>query len=94
MDWKKMVEVLGTQVAERLQGLVEGAEEDLRSYGLAIAKDLIVAVRTGNKTKLLKELYDQAQLLAEVHRIRMSNEANDVLNTVLMVSFKILEVAV
>jgi len=74
MDWKKVVDALGDVLSKRLSALVEGAEDDLRAYGKDIAKGIIVALRSGRQD-LRDELKDQAIMLGEIHRIRVSNEA-------------------
>ena len=73
MDWKAIVKELGDDLTERLQYLVEGAEEDIKAYGLEIAESMVIAVRSGRKD-LQDELGDQLIMLAEIHRIEISRE--------------------
>ena len=83
IDWKKVVEELGSVLSDRLSGLVDAAEDDaegdLQAYGKDIAKGIIVALRSGRKD-LRDELKDQAIMLGEIHRIKLSNEALDMLD--------------
>ena len=88
MDWKLLKTELGDIISESLTGLVEGAEEDLKSYGLEIARSMVVAIRTG-RADLRRELQDQAVMLGEIHRIRFNNEAQSVLNKVMDIGMRI-----
>ncbi len=88
IDWKKVVEELGSVLSDRLSGLVEGAAEDLEAYGKDIAKGIIVALRSG-RTDLIDELRDQAIMLAEIHRIKVSNEALDMLDLAGNIALKV-----
>lgn len=73
MDWKAIVKALGDDMSDRLQYLVDGAEEDIQEYGMAIAESMIIAVRSGRKD-LQDELGDQLSLLAETYRVTLSRE--------------------
>ncbi len=73
---------LSNIVTENLTELVEGAAADLKTYGTAIAADMIAALRAGD-TELRAELSDQLRALGEVHRIRLVQAQWDTLNRVL-----------
>jgi hypothetical protein len=88
MDWKVIREELGDIISESLTELVEGAEADLKAYGVEIARGMIVAIRTG-RNDLRRELQDQAVMLGEVHRIRVSNEAKVVLDKVIDIGMRL-----
>ena len=88
IDWKKVVEELGGVLSERLEDLGEGAAEDLQAYGKDIAKGIIVALRSG-RTDLIDELRDQAIILAEIHRIKLNNDALDMLERAGDIAWKI-----
>lgn len=70
VNWDELAGELGGEVGAALRGLVAGAEEDLKEFGAAIAKDLVRAVRAGRED-LQAELVDQARALAEIHRIHL-----------------------
>jgi hypothetical protein len=55
-----------------LDGLIQGAKEDLEEFGKAIAADLIRAVRE-KREDLLGELGHQLEVIAEINRIRLVN---------------------
>lgn len=88
MNWGKISKELGGIVSDSLKELAEGAEEDLKAYGEAIANSMIVAVRTGRED-LRREVVEQAKLLAETHRIRVAKEANGVLEKILSVAVRV-----
>lgn len=70
MNWEAFVEGLGDEATAALKGLVDGAQEDLKTYGKAIAKDMVAAVRD-NRPEIQSELREQLKVLAEIHRIRL-----------------------
>ena len=72
VDWAGLEGELAGEVKDALKGLVSGAEEDLRAYGVAIGKDLVRAIRE-KRPDLITELEHQAQALGEVNRIRVVN---------------------
>jgi len=88
MDWKLLKTELGNILSESLAELVEGAEEDLKAYGLEIARSMVVAIRTG-RADLRRELQEQAVMLGEVHRIRFNNEARVVLDKIMDIGMRI-----
>ncbi len=88
MDWKLMKMELGALISESIVELVEGAEEDLKTYGLEIANNMIVAIRLGRED-LRRELQDQLVMLGEIHRIKVSNAGEAVLNRVIDIGMRI-----
>jgi hypothetical protein len=88
LNWTLIRKEIGDILSESLADLVEGAEEDLKSYGAEIANNMIVAIRTGRKD-LQRELQDQFVMLGEIHRIRLTNEAEVVLGRVIDIGMRI-----
>ena len=69
IDIKALAGTVKDVVLDGLNGLVDGAEEDLRAFGQAIAEDLVRVAATGNPA-LVAEVVAQARALGEVQRIR------------------------
>jgi hypothetical protein len=88
MNWKVIREELGSIVSESLYELVEGAEDDLREFGMEIARGMIVALRTG-RDDLRRELQDQVVMLGEIHRIKVNTAAKDVLDKVIDIGMRL-----
>ena len=88
LDWKIIREELSSVISESLYELVEGAEEDLKAYGVEIANSLIISMRTG-RADLRRELQDQCVMLAEIHRIRLNTAAKDVLDNVINIGMRL-----
>lgn len=93
MNWKLVREELSGVISDSLVELVEGAEEDLKTYGVEIANGMIIAMRLG-RADLRAELKDQVGMLAEIHRIRLSNEAEVMLNKIIDIGMRIGRAAV
>lgn len=83
-DWNQLASGLKEEALTGLQGLVDGAKEDLQAFGQAIATDLIRAVRE-KREDLLSELGHQLQVLAEVNRIRLVNATWAQITSIVMV---------
>jgi predicted neutral ceramidase superfamily lipid hydrolase len=88
LNWKIIREELSGVISDSLAELVEGAEDDLKAYAVGIANSLIIAVRTG-RADLRQELQDQVVMIAEIHRIRISNEAEVVLNKIVNIGMRL-----
>ena len=88
LNWKIIREELSGVIEDSLAELVEGAEEDLKSYGVEIANSLIIAMRTG-RADLRRELQDQFVMLAEIHRIRLNTAAKDVLDNIINIGMRL-----
>lgn len=88
MNWTIIKGELGDIISESLTELVEGAEEDLKAYSIEIARGMIVAMRTG-RADLRRELQDQVVMLGEIHRIRLSNEAEALLNKTIDIGMRL-----
>lgn len=69
-DTDKLKTEIGGTLAQGLAGVVEGAAEDLRAFGLSIAGDLLEARLTGD-ARSEAALIDQLKVLAEINRIRV-----------------------
>lgn len=88
INWRELRDELGDIVTETLEGLAEGAKEDLQVVAKAIANDMLVAVRMGRRD-LLDDLIDQGRILAEIHRIRMADAAYDALARIADLAFRV-----
>ena len=82
MNWEALETELSAILKDSLDGVVNGAQEDLKTYGKAIARDLVVVIQA-NRTDLMDELFDQAILIAEVHRISLNRRAKVTLEKLL-----------
>lgn len=72
VDWEGLALELRGEVLEGIKPFVEGAQEDLREFGAAIAKDMVRAVRE-RREDLIRELGHQLEVLGELNRIRLVN---------------------
>jgi hypothetical protein len=78
VNWEAIAAQIGLTLTGSLKDLITGTAEDIRTYGTAIARDMLGAVREPDVAKreaLLSELKGQARSLAELNRIRLNNEA-------------------
>lgn len=80
--WDALQGRLASTIVEGLRGLVDGAEEDLRTFGLYIATDLVNAIRR-NDAAWEAEVRAQARVLLEVSRLRAVNANHAILMQVL-----------
>lgn len=80
--WPLVTQRFGTILVQSVQDLVEGAEEDLRTFGLAIARNTVLAIVSRDE-EWLSELRGQAQGLLEINRIRVSNESRELVLRIL-----------
>ncbi len=92
IDWKAIVDEIGDLASERLEYLVDSGKDDLKAYGKDIAKSLVVAIRSGSQD-LQDEIYEQVEMLAEIHRIELNREAKQFLQDVLEVGLRVGKVA-
>jgi hypothetical protein len=88
VDWATLASGLKDEALAAFKGYIEGAEEDLQAYGGAIATDALRAAREGRED-LFQELREQAKVLAEIHRIRLSGLTWDQVGNVLAALGKI-----
>ena len=70
-DLEALAKELGGVGLEILKGKLGGAEADLKKFGAAIGKDMLVAVSTGDDA-WQAELVDQIKGLGELNRIRLN----------------------
>lgn len=76
IDWERIVEDAAEEGKEALKEFLDGAAEDLKTFGKEIAKDMIQAIRDGRED-LVAQLKAQGRTLAEAHRIRLNHIAWD-----------------
>lgn len=96
INWDEVHDALEAEVKEALAGLIEGAEDDLKSYGRDIAVNMVIALQSGNAA-MREELVAQAETLAEIHRIKAVNAQwaliGSIQKAVYGVAFRLLGVA-
>jgi hypothetical protein len=80
--WAVLEGRIGHTIVEGLQGLVDGAAEDLRTFGLTIAEDMVRAIQRGD-AEWEHEIKAQARLLLEINRLRAVNANYAILMQVL-----------
>ncbi len=80
--WALLEGELGKLIANGIRGLVEGAEEDLRTFGLFMAQDMVTAIRRGDAA-WAREIKAQAKILLEINRLRAVNHNHEVLMNVI-----------
>lgn len=68
-----MTDQFGQVITDSLRHLLEGAEEDLRTFGLQIAEGLVHATLSGD-TAWVEECKAQALVLIEINRLRVVNQ--------------------
>lgn len=73
VDWTALARSLAVEVTEGLRPVVEGAYDDLKLFGFAIARDMVFAIQTGSDV-WQSEIRAQVRAIAEITRIRL-NEA-------------------
>lgn len=83
-NWTQLADDLKVEALSGLDGLIDGAKEDLEAFGKDIANDLIRAVKE-KRQDLLSELGHQLEVLAEVNRIRLVNATWAQVTNVVMV---------
>lgn len=69
VDLAELAKELTGPALELLKGKLEGTQEDLKEFGVAILKDMFVAVKTGDE-EWRSELTEQTKVLGEIQRIR------------------------
>lgn len=80
--WEGLQGRLAGTIVEGIKGLVEGAEEDMRTFGLYIAVDLCDAIRRDDK-EWEREIKAQCGVLLEINRLRVVNHQRALLMQVL-----------
>lgn len=92
IDWKAIVDEIGALASEKLEYFVDSGKDNLKAYGKDLAKSLIVAIRSGRED-LQDEIYEQIEMLAEIHRIELNREAKDMLDSMLAIGLRVGKVA-
>lgn len=78
---RESVRAVGDSIAVALDGIVEGAAEDVRKFGSDIAINAIRIAKISDKERrdsALQEISSQLKLLAEINRIRVNRESWEV----------------
>jgi len=69
---------IGSDLAESLVTIVDGAATDVLNFGISIAENLVEVAFLpdgSEKEAMMAQLEAQTRALAEINRIRVSNEA-------------------
>jgi hypothetical protein len=89
------VKTLGRDLADiirsSVEGLVEGAQNDLALYANQMAEDAMRVMEIADsilREKLLKELVMQVRLVGEIHRLRAVQAAWDVVGKVFLTAVR------
>lgn len=73
VNWDQLRDQLGAQLGTSLQGIVEGAANDIAVFANAIAAEMVLALSTGDEAGV-EELKAQLHVIAELNRIRVAKE--------------------
>ena len=90
LDYKALGKEITGVLTESFQGLLEGAEGDVHVFAQDIAQDMVLAAALGRKERLETDLPQQARLLVEYHRLKITNESWAVVDRVLKITFRVL----
>lgn len=82
VDLGELAKELSGPALELLKGKLEGTQEDLKKFGPAILKDMLVAVKDGD-AEWKSELVEQTKVLGEIQRIRAVGAGWEVVTNVL-----------
>lgn len=69
--WDELAKSLGEQGLEILKGVAEGTQEDLKAFGVAIGKDMVLAVKAEDDD-WQEQLFMQMKQIASIQRIRLN----------------------
>lgn len=82
VNWNLMTQQLGGALTSGLQGLLEGAAEDIEAFANAIAAEMTLALSTGDDNAV-RELKAQIGVIAEVNRVRVArSQESAILNLI------------
>lgn len=74
---------LGPVILDALKDIINGAEEDLRTFGMSMAQHMVQAVVRGDK-EWQGEIGAQAKLLMEIHRIKVAKKNRALVERILL----------
>lgn len=83
-------QVLGEKLNAVFQRLLNGARGDIHRYSQVIAKDIIEATRHSDpetRDEILRQLKGQIVLVGELNRIRVNQEMQDLVDSVVDLAF-------
>lgn len=81
VDAKKLGTDIADIITQSLEGLVEGAQDDIRSYANRMANDAIRVMAipdVAKREQLLNALAQQVVLIGEIHRLKATQASWDV----------------
>lgn len=84
---------VGDLLGETFQEVLEGAKDDLKKFGKAIAEGLLEASLGGDEDRE-DQLLDQLKVLAEINRIRLEGHAWVTAKAVVKMVFKAVVVGI
>jgi hypothetical protein len=92
VDWEALSKDIGAQGLDVLKGLLVGAEEDLKQFGVDIASDLARAMIEG-RPEITAEIQEQVKVLAEIHRIKANGATWEFVGSVFATLAKVARMA-
>ena len=90
LDYKALGKEITGVLTESLSGVVEGAEGDVHVFAQDIAQDMVLAAALGRKERMETDLPQQARLLIEFHRLKVTNESWKIMDRILKITFRVL----
>lgn len=76
---QQLAQIIVPGLVAGLKGVLEGAEEDLQRYAVAIANDMATATSQAD----LDEIVGQSELLLEINRVRVAHASSDTFRAVI-----------
>lgn len=71
VNWDQLKEQLGADLGLAMQGIVEGAVEDIQAFANQIASEMVVALQS-NDQEAVRELKAQLGVITEINRVRVA----------------------
>lgn len=72
VNWEQLKSQLGQDLGTAMQGIVEGAVEDIQAFANQIASEMVVALQS-NDQDAMRELKAQLGVITEINRVRVAN---------------------
>lgn len=88
VNWHGITGELSQLLRDELSKVVSGAKADLDAFTAQITEDMVRALREG-KQGMTQELRGQALALVEIHRLRVANSADDIIERVLGIAMRV-----
>lgn len=89
LDLDQLRDNMADVLADGLRDLIEGAEEDVRSFVSEIARDMILArISDSDRGSTLEQLQNQLKIVAEINRVRVENHTWIVVTRIIQVALR------